>query len=574
MAQQQQNITISAPGFQGLNLEDSPLNQDPSFCAEATNAVVDSFGRIGARKAWAEYTTAINVTITSNVDTDYTKYDVHTIGEGVVDGTRVVLCSVSALSYDAEDTLIESDYFVCIVDEPSAEVWELDELTITPSDITTPAMLTDCQFVSFNDKMYVFSKGNECLVYDGSSAALTPLFDGTIDVDYIAPSQVSAGDIATAIDGDVACAAFGRLWVSGVNGDYETIYWSDLLIATQWFDGREPPEDTQNTAGIIDVSQYWPNGSDRIVGIVAHNNFLYVMGRQSILIYTGMAGDPAALEGATLQDTVVGLGLVNRDAVVNIGSDVVFVDDTGVRSMGRTIQEKSVPIGDLSYNVRTEVSSLIAETTDKTTISLDYWPDESLLVLLFANSGLSYVMEMRAPAQNGGLKVTKWTDCRFNRSCYFEDDANVRILLAANQDNKGLLQYDSYLQYDGEPYEFEYISNPLTFGQPANDKFLKQIDYTVVATNNVAEGQGSWRFLASDRTYRKLFSIIASEPALYGVAQFSVGKFGPGLQTTKRYRVNTQGRGEAVSIGFKADIEGNNCSLQELNIQTLLGRIN
>jgi hypothetical protein len=85
----------------------------------------------------------------------------------------------------------------------------------------------------------------------------------------------------------------------------------------------------------------------------------------------------------------------------------------------------------------------------RATISLDYWPDESLLVLLFADSGLSYVMEMRAPAQTGGLKVTKWTDCRFNRTCYFEDDANVRILLAANQDNKGLLQYDSYLQYDG-----------------------------------------------------------------------------------------------------------------------------
>jgi hypothetical protein len=574
MAQPQQNITISAPGFQGLNLEDSPLDQDPSFCAEATNAVVDSFGRIGARKAWAEYTTAINVTVTANVNTSYVTYEVHRVGEGVVNGERVVLCSVEALSYDSDDVIVESDYFVCTVNEPSTQVWELDELTITPADIATPASLKDCQFVSFNDKMYVFSVGNECLVYDGSSAALSPLFDGTIDVDYIAPSQSTAGDIASVINGDVACAAFGRLWVTGVNGDYETIYWSDLLIATQWFDGRTPPVDTQNTAGIIDVSQYWPNGSDRIVGIVAHNNFLYVMGRQSILIYTGMAGDPAALEGATLQDTVVGLGLVNRDAVVNIGSDVVFLDDTGVRSMGRTIQEKSVPIGDLSYNVRTDVSRLIADTVDKSTISLDYWPDESLLVLLFADSGLSYVMEMRAPAQTGGLKVTKWTDCRFNRTCYFEDDANVRILLASNQDSKGLLQYFGYLQYDDEPYEFEYISNPLTFGQPANDKFLKQIDYTIVATNNIAEGQGSWKFLASDRTYRKQFQIIASEAALYGQAQFGISEYGPGLQTIKRYRVNTQGRGEAVSIGLKAEIVGNNCSLQELNVQTLLGRIN
>ena len=50
MAQQQQNITVSAPGFQGLNTEDSPLQQDPGFALVADNAVVDKFGRIGSRK--------------------------------------------------------------------------------------------------------------------------------------------------------------------------------------------------------------------------------------------------------------------------------------------------------------------------------------------------------------------------------------------------------------------------------------------------------------------------------------------------------------------------------------------
>ena len=50
MAQQLQNIHIGAPGFKGLNTQDSPVNIDPAFASVAENAVVDNYGRIGSRK--------------------------------------------------------------------------------------------------------------------------------------------------------------------------------------------------------------------------------------------------------------------------------------------------------------------------------------------------------------------------------------------------------------------------------------------------------------------------------------------------------------------------------------------
>ena len=106
-----------------------------------------------------------------------------------------------------------------------------------------------------------------------------------MDVDYIPPTD-DTGVIASQIDGDIVTAAYGRLWAAGVNGDYNTIYYSDLLIADQWYDGRGTPVDTQNTGGIIDVSQYWPNGEDRIMGIEAHNSLLIIFGRHSILVYS------------------------------------------------------------------------------------------------------------------------------------------------------------------------------------------------------------------------------------------------------------------------------------------------
>jgi hypothetical protein len=44
MAQQLQSITITAPGFAGINTQDAPLAQDASFSAVADNCVIDKEG--------------------------------------------------------------------------------------------------------------------------------------------------------------------------------------------------------------------------------------------------------------------------------------------------------------------------------------------------------------------------------------------------------------------------------------------------------------------------------------------------------------------------------------------------
>ena len=66
MAQPLQSINLVAPGFKGVNTEDSPIAQDPSFADVADNAVIDKRGRIAARKG-------INVITTTKtaLGTDY-----------------------------------------------------------------------------------------------------------------------------------------------------------------------------------------------------------------------------------------------------------------------------------------------------------------------------------------------------------------------------------------------------------------------------------------------------------------------------------------------------------------------
>ena len=52
MAQPIETFSISAPGFFGLNTQDSPLDLASGFALVATNCVIDQYGRIGARKGW------------------------------------------------------------------------------------------------------------------------------------------------------------------------------------------------------------------------------------------------------------------------------------------------------------------------------------------------------------------------------------------------------------------------------------------------------------------------------------------------------------------------------------------
>ena len=120
-----------------------------------------------------------------------------------------------------------------------------------------------------------------------------------------------------------------------MDNDHHTICYSSLLDETQWYDASDTDGSTGNTGGFIDVREYWPVDSDTIVGIHAHNGFLFVFGRNSILIYANAdAADPAGEDGIRLQDAINNVGLVRRDAVCNIGTDVLFVDESGVRSMG------------------------------------------------------------------------------------------------------------------------------------------------------------------------------------------------------------------------------------------------
>ena len=558
MAQQQINVNIPSVGSSGLNTEDSPITQDYSYAAVADNAVIDNFGRIGAREAFS--TDTLTFPVLPAIATAVT----HEVTLDVIEGSLInelpsILCTGRNIGYDADGNVVGTNYY--IFERVGSALVE-----ITLPAVTDLSKLSLAQIVPTDDRYYIFSPTNEVMVWNGTTITLISAAIGYYGIQLVP----SGAQVAPTFDRGIA--AYGRVWATGHGGDSNTIYYSDLLIGASAYtvDGLDPA----STAGKLNVLENWPNGKDTIVGLSAHNNRLIVFGREAILVYNAGYGDPAdAASGFTLEDTITNVGCVSKYSLVNIGTDVLFVDETGVRSLGRTIQERSSPMGNLTNKVRKQFSDVVSETEDSQTIRMEYDPSNNFAVVLFSEQELAYCLDMKAYRAEGLAKITRWTDCFFNDLTYVDSYLNP-VMLLAGMKGKGVLGYSGYLSSSGNTYILKYYSNQLTFGEPARTKFIKQIDYTIISSITPSFAYAKWGYDGLN-TYKSKYLILESTvPAYFGIAKFNIGIFGTTPTTIKRYRVNTGGAGESVKIGIEVTIDGNGCSLQEINVQTLIGRIN
>ena len=192
MAQQLQSITITAPGFAGINTQDAPLAQDASFSAVADNCVIDKEGRIAARKGY---------TLLNGNDLLGSSDGIESMGEYVAsDGDVAFLSAGNNKIFSGTTTMVDE----------------------TPAGYTITA--NNWKFVPFNDHIYIFQRGHEPLVYSDHAGVIEAMSN-------------HAHATGTPPEGHVAIAAFGRLWVADFDGDKSTIYWSDLLNGSGWSGG-------------------------------------------------------------------------------------------------------------------------------------------------------------------------------------------------------------------------------------------------------------------------------------------------------------------------------------------------
>ena len=538
MAQPLQSINLVAPAFKGVNTEDSPLTQDPSFADIADNAVIDKRGRIAARKGYKTITT--NKTELGNDRIHKMNYFYDNTGATKLFsvGNNKILSGTDVL-VDESQAIVAAGYSI------SANNWKM---------------------VNFNEKAYFFQRGHEPLVYDSTNGLRT--FE-----------DVTGSPTSSNLYCHEAIGAYGRLWVTDSGSNRQTIYWSDLLIGTDFSGG---------SSGSIDVSKVWPDGHDEIRALAAHNNLLIVFGKHSIIVYQG-ANSPANM---SLTDTIGGLGCICRNSIQHIGSDVLFVSNSGLRSFGRVVQEKSMPISDLSISIKTEFIEAIENRVQPT--SSIYSPENSFYLITFQEQNITYCFDLKARLESGGYRVTRWPSSIF---AAFERTPDGTLYVGSAN---GVGEYDGY-QDNGQPYRFRYYSPGLTFGDPSSLKILKKLRPTVIGAN------GStvvlyWSYDLSNN-YKSQAYVTGNQVAYYfsdprdlnvidpvtnenlkifqnGLSQFpdpdgtpnpKFAEFTGGVLTSRKV-VNATGNGSILTIGMEADIDGFPLSLQEINVLVLMGK--
>ena len=507
MAQQLQNITIAAPSFYGVNTQDSPVQQDAGFAAQANNAVIDKSGRITARKGYTYVST-------NGADVLGSSRGITTLTEFVAnDGTVAVISAGNNKIFTGTTTLVDA----------------------TPAAYTITA--DNWKFVSFNDHLYMFQRGHEPLMYsdhDGVVEAMTSHAHAT----------------GTPPEGNEVLAAYGRLWVGDIEDDGNTLYWSDLLNGSGWSGG---------STGSLDLQNYWSNGTDSIVALAAYNGFLIVFGKKTVLIFSG-AESPSSM---TLTDTITNVGCIARDSVQDIGTDLIFLSDAGIRSLGRTIQEKSNPISLISRNVNNDVLEALAQET--LPIKSIYSQQEGFYIITFPSSSIVYCFDTKLPLQDGSLRATTWTALKPVSLAIFADRSLKLGLI------EGFATYTGHYDNADTSYTMAYFSHPLDFQSPATIKMLKTVSVALVG-NFTTQAILRWGYDYATNYYSANLILSGQTVAEYNVSEYNECEYTSGVLVNYP-RVNTNGSGNNITIGVETIVSGGALSVQKFDILALIGRL-
>ena len=532
-----QPVAITSPGFFGINTQDSGVTLDLSFTLEADNAVIDKSGRMAARRGWEYQTTAGG---TSTVPECMVEFDNYT-----ATGSHTIISGGDEKLYRGEGTMSAMPVYNTNADAT---------ITYTISDNNWQFKQAEFESgTNFSPHMYAVQKGHPTLVYHklpvGGGGGGSHAHTGDFGLQRLGDvGNVPSGYATDTFTPNVALSAFGRMWMANIVNDPLTIYHSVLLDGSD-FSG--------SGSGQLNLEKVIPGG-DKITALAAHNNFLVIFCEHHIVLYQN-ADD---ISNISLNDVIVGTGCIARDSVQVIGTDLVFLSDSGLRSLGRTIQEKSAPLRDLSKNVRDNFLSLVA-VESKDEIRSIYYEKEAFYLLTLPASGFTFCFDVRATLPDGSYRVTRWDSIDPSSLAVTNDN---RLLLG--QPN-GIAQYKNFTD-GGSSYVFSYLSPYLDFGNPAVTKIPKKINVTVIGAINTTLAL-KWAFDYENSFNNADVQTKEGNIAEYGTAEYNVAEYSASVFIDK---LSTQlsGNGTILQVGVNASIDSNPLSLQKIDIYSVLGR--
>lgn len=413
-------------------------------------------------------------------------------------------------------------------------------ITDVSGTITTPTG-DYWQFVNFNDWVVGFQEGHAPIVAtDATSIAF-------------------ANSGGTQYNGSMVLSAYGRLWTVYQN----TLYYSDLLVNNF----------TGGSSGNFDLASYWPSGMDEAVAMADFNGYLIVFGKDSTIIYE----NPDDVTNMTIRESINGVGCIARDSVQTVGDDIIFLSNTGLRSLRRTVQQQgAMPMSDISANVRDNMLSLTAQEQNNDAIKSVFNERDGFYLLSFPTSNVSYYFDLKSANEDGTLKAATWSIAPTAMMYSYENILYIGVTTG---------YFSTYVNYvdgansagaNGSSYTFDYEGPWIDFSNvdPALSNYVKIPKKVSVLGSGAVTSSAyfKWAVDYSDSFSTRPLAFSSLPAALFGVGRFGIATF---ASVGSFDRVNAQlGRtGQVMKIGVSVTIEENAFALQRIDILAKIGRI-
>jgi hypothetical protein len=213
----------------------------------------------------------------------------------------------------------------------------------------------------------------------------------------------------------------------------------------------------------------------------------------------------------SISDTVEGIGCIARDSIQTTSTDVLFLSNSGVRSLMRTIQEKSAPERDLSKNIRNDLMSVVAGET-LANIKSVYSEREAFYLLTTPSISAVWCFDTKAYLPDGSARVTTW-DSITPKSFLSRRDGSLYI-----GKNGYVGSYSTYQDYDTS-YRMLYYTNHADLGNQNVTSILKKLSTIVIGGTNQTV-TFKWGFDFKTNYLSDNDTIPSQGESYYGIGQY------------------------------------------------------
>lgn len=547
MASPLQTASVAAPGFYGLNTQESSVTLSSGYALKAQNCVIDKYGRIGARRGWTPVNSSVNTDLGSGNPVEF-------IFEVVTGGGTDVLSAGNNKLFVGTTTMTTKTV-------RNATNSGNATYTITAND-WQGAALSYGDVSDFQPHVYMAQASHPMLVYHELPVSGNPFNShdsGTFGYQRVGDAAaLPLNHTTSTFMPSWVLSAYGRIWCGGISGDTQTVYFSDLLAGTDFQNG---------SAGYLNLQEVLPNG-DPVVAAAAHNGLIIFFGKKNTAIYA----NPLDTGSLTLVEVLNNVGCIARDSVQSLGTDVIFLSDAGVRSLQRVIQEKSLPMRDISKNVRDDLMAAVASETDLTKIKSIYFERDAIYLLTLPATKFVYCFDTRAALQDGAMRVTIWDSIEPKAFCVTQD----RNLFIGKPGYIG--KYFGHAD-NTSSYRLQYYTNYFDFDAATSLKLLKKIGWVLIGGTNQSVAI-KWGFDYSEgyqaTTYTLDTAVVyeynnSTVDTIPGSTEYNIAEYTSGI-VLDRFSINAGGQGTVLQLGLEADINGNPLSIQKIDVGIKKGK--